>query len=187
MANVGVLQQYVTLDNWWQLHEDTVLFAHNIQRDEVQNMDIYEAQVGRGVGGRMVDVLKRNGYSSTSVSMSGIAEAVVTSLASTFTLDPWAGIQKLNPIHWAQPVWDNIKKLNSASNIGSSLFGETWSNAVFKAVGENELLKETLDATNLETNFPDDNYVASQFELVSKLIKTRVSRGEYRLKFHVIR
>ena len=179
MANVGVLQKYVaSKDRYWEDADDTVLFAHNIQQDEVQNMDIYENQVGRGVGGRMADVMQRSGYSSISVSLAGIADAIVSSVATTFTLDPWAGVEKLNPMTWAQPLWNNIKKLNSASNIGSSLFGETWSNAIFKAVGENELLKDTLDSVTISTTFSDD-YVSRQFELVSKLIKSKDTRGKF--------
>ena len=178
VANVGVLQQHVTKDNWWELTDDTALFAHNIQYEEVHNMDIYENQVGRGVGGRMADVMKRNGYSSTSVSLAGIADAIVSGLAATFILDPWAGLQKLNPMEWAQPIWSTVKELNSATNLGSSLFGETWSNNFFKAVGEYELLKDTLDTTTLATSFPDDNYLTQQLELVSKMIKSKETRGE---------
>ena len=178
VANVGVLQQHVNENNWSELTDDTALFAHNIQYAEVHNMDIYENQVGRGVGGRMADVMKRNGYSSTLVSVAGIADAVVSNLATTFTLDPFAGLQKLNPMGWAQPIWNTVKKLNSASNLGSSLFGETWSNTLFKAVGENEFLKDTLDAATLATSFPADNDFAQQLQMVSKLIKTKDARGE---------
>lgn len=186
MANVGVLQQYVTQNNWWEQTDDTVLFAHNIQRDEVQNMDIYENQVGRGVGGRMADAMKRLGYSSVSVSLAGIADAIVALSATTFTLDPWSGVERLNPMTWAQPLWNSIKNLNSASNIGSSLFGETWSNTVFKAVGESNLLKQTLDSVTLSTTFSEDNDLARQFELVSKLIKSKDARGEFENKFLII-
>jgi hypothetical protein len=35
VANMGVLQEYCTVDDWWKKSDSTVLFAHNIQNDEV--------------------------------------------------------------------------------------------------------------------------------------------------------
>ena len=56
---MGVLQQYVTENDWEEKTDKTALFAHNIQYQEVHKMDIYGIQSGRGVGGRMVDILKK--------------------------------------------------------------------------------------------------------------------------------
>lgn len=179
MANVGVLQQHVTKDNWEALSSKTELFGHNTQQDEVQNMDIYQDQIGRGIGGRLADIVKRNGYSSATVSLAGLAEAVASFTSLTFILDPWVGLNRLNPIPWAQPLWDRIKQLNSASNVGSSLFGETWSNSLLKGVGENKILKDAIESTSLDTNFPMFNDLAGQLELVSKMIKSKDDRGEF--------
>ncbi len=178
VANMGVLQQYCTENDWSDKTSDTALFAHNIQYEETHNMDIYEQQAGRGVGGRMVDVLERNGFSPTSVSLNGVADAIIALLATTIILDPWGGTDKLNSRPTAQPLWELMKKLNAGTNIGSNLFGETWANTLFKAVGENELLKDFIDSTSLATSFPEDNDLARQFELVSKLIKTQKARGK---------
>ena len=140
-------------------------------------MDIYEKQAGRGVGGRIADVLLRNGFSAAATSINGVADALVSSVATNFILDPWLGLQKLNPSEWAQKVWDPIKLLNSGTNLGSSLFAETWSNSVLKAVGENNLLKDTLEATELQTTF-NDTELGVQLEIVAKLIKSKNSRGK---------
>ena len=177
MANVGVLQQYVTEDNWWELSSKTELFGHNTQQEEVQNMDIYDDQIGRGLGGRIADISKENGYSSATVSLSGIRDAVASFSALTFILDPWTGLNELNPIPWAQPLWNKIKELNAASKIGSSLFGETWSNSLLQAVGENRMLKDTIENTALVTDFPL-NELGGQLELVSKMIKSKDDRGK---------
>jgi hypothetical protein len=141
-------------------------------------MDIYEQEAGRGVGGRMVDVLDKLGFTSTAVSLSGVSDTIVSSLSSAFILDPRTGLQNLNPMSWAQPLWDKVKKLNAFTNLGSNLFGETWSNTLFKAVGEIKFLKGALDSTSLNTAFPQGHELGSQFELVAKLIKSRESRGE---------
>ena len=177
VANMGVLQEPVTKENWRDKTGKTSLFAHNVQYDEVQNMDIFDAQAGRGVGGRMTDVLLRNGINAGTVSLSGLADALVSYLASLFVLDPRVGVEKLNPIPWAVPLVDNIKDLNKVSKLGSGLFGETWSNLLFQAIGENDLLYESMRSVSLETEF-QTSYISKQMELVAKLIKTKSARGK---------
>lgn len=180
VANMGVLPEHVTKNNWNEKTSTTVLFAHNIQYEEVHNMDIYERQTGRGLGGRMTDVLKRKGYSPNSVSLFGTADVINSNEASSFILDPYIGLENFNPNpSWGQPLWDNVKKLNAKTNIGSSLFGETWSNTLIRAVSEIELLKEKLDRISLLTPFGSENELSPQLELIAKLIKSRDSRGEF--------
>jgi hypothetical protein len=76
-------------------------------------MDIYDHQVGRGVGGRMADVLKKIGFSPNTLSMNGVADALVGLLTKTFTLDPFEGVTNLNPRSSAEPIWERVKKLNA--------------------------------------------------------------------------
>jgi hypothetical protein len=178
IANMGVLQQYVTENDWEEKTDKTALFAHNIQYQEVHKMDIYGLQSGRGVGGRMVDILKKRGFSPGSVSVNGIAETLVSSMISLFVLDPFAGLQKLNPIPWAQPLWNRIKKLNKVTKLGSNLFGETWSSLLFRAVGENQLVYDSLKSATLPTTFPKTD-LGNQLELVSKLMKNKDARGMF--------
>jgi hypothetical protein len=179
MANMGVLQEPVTKDNWIDKTDKTALFAHNIQYDEVHKMDIFDQQAGRGVGGRMVDVLLKNGVNAGTVSVSGIADTLVSNSASLFVLDPRIGFEKLNPITWTDSSLTNsLKDLNKATNLGSGLFSETWSNLFFQAVGENELLYEALRAVELSTEFPS-TYLAKQMEVVTMLTKSKETRGMF--------
>ncbi len=180
VSNVGVIQEKTDKSNWPDIF--TVLFAHNIQSEEVQNVDIFKKET-RGVGGRMADILKGKGFSPAEVSLSGVVDAIVSSATSLFVLDPFAGLETLNPIPWTQQIWSNVKKLNPVANFGSNIFGEVWSDLLYKAVGDNKELKDTLDSATLLTNtFPGGNELASQLELISKLIKMKDSRG----KFHSI-
>ncbi len=178
VANMGVLQQYCTESDWRVKTSNTALFAHNIQYDETHSMDIFEEQAGTGVGGRMADVLKKNGFSSTTASLHGVADALIALQATNFILDPILGLQDLNPRPSAQPLWENMKKLNAKTKLGSNLFGETWANTLFKSKGEIEPLKDAIDGTNLTSSFPDDGELGAQLELVAKLIKTGKSRGK---------
>ncbi len=88
VSNMGVLTEYVTNDDWLKKHGgETRLFAHNIQQQEVQNLDIFEEEVGRGVAGRMVDALLKSGLRADLVSANGIAEALVASETSQVVID----------------------------------------------------------------------------------------------------
>ena len=177
VSNMGVLQEPVTKADWRDKTDKTALFAHNVQYDEVHKMDIFDTQAGRGVGGRMTDVLLRNGVNAGTVSLNGLPDALVSASGSLFVLDPRVGFEKLNPIPWAEPLVDDVKNLNKATNLGSGLFGETWSNLLLQAIGENELLFDSLQSVSLDTEFPPE-YISAQMELAAKLIKTRSSRGK---------
>lgn len=184
IANMGVLQEKVTKADWREKTYKTALFAHNVQQDEVHKMDIFDKQAGRGVGGRMADVLLNNGINAGTVSTRGLANALVSSMSSLFVLDARVGYSKLNPIPWAEPLVDSLKDLNKATKLGSGLFSETWANLLFQAIGENELLYEALSSVQLSTTFPGHD-LGKQMELVTKLIKTKATRGTDRDVFYV--
>ena len=181
VANMGVLQEKVTEDNWMEKTK-IALFAHNLMNEQVEKMDINKVRPGSGVGGRMVDILINNGFKAGTVSVYGIAEALVSDLASLFVADPF-DYQLFNPMTWAQPLWDTVKHLNKFSNIGSGLFSETWSNLLLQSLGENDLLYNTLSTTQLQTNFPETN-LGLQLETIAKLIKSKDSRGTNRDVFY---
>jgi len=127
VSNMGVLQEPTAKDNWWEKTGETSLFAHNIQSSEVHNMDIFEAQSGRGVGGRMIDALVKNGYNADTISAHGIADFLVSSLGAiwvveqgeTALFDPMSSFGH----EGAQDVMlNNVKDLNKATNLGSGEF-----------------------------------------------------------------
>jgi uncharacterized protein (DUF1501 family) len=183
LANIGVLQQYVNRDNWWQKTTRTSLFAHNTQQDEVNYVDIFDTQAGRGVLGRMVDILTKNGMKTSSMSVSGIASALVSKLNPLFVLDPY-NYEKVNPIPWAEDILGQIKVLNNANKLGSSLFGDAWSSLLVQALGENKLLYDAITSTSLAAEFPD-TWLAQELEVVAKMIKTKNIRGSDRDIFYV--
>ena len=178
---MGVLQEKVTENNWREKTK-IPLFAHNLMNEEVERMDINKLQTGRGIGGRMIDILLRNGFNAGTVSVNGIAEALVSDLASLFVSDPFE-YQLFNPMSWAQPLWDTVKKLNKITNFGSGLFGETWANFFLQSLGENALLYEAISSATTATQFHEDE-LSSQLETIAKLIKTKDSRGTDRDVFY---
>jgi hypothetical protein len=99
-------------------------------------------------------------------------------------VDPY-GIEKINPIPWAKDIIGSIKRLNKVERIGSSIYGETWSDMLLRALGENQLLYDAFTEYSLNATFNEYNYLSLQFEAVSKLIKSRNVRGVDRDIFYV--
>lgn len=154
VSNIGVLQESVTELNWRDKTKIS-LFAHNLMNEQVEKMDINKERPGTGIGGRMVDTLIKKGIVAGTVSVYGIAEALVSELTSLFVADPF-DYQLFNPMSWAQPLWETLKHLNKFTNIGSGLFGETWSTRVLQSLSENDLLYNAITSTTTSVNFPED-------------------------------
>jgi len=177
VANMGILQEPLyDKQNFWKKTDKTQLFSHNIQTDEVANVDIHDVQGGRGIGGRLIDAVKRKGLTAGGVSVNGIPDVLVSNTGSLFTVDA-NGLQTFNPMPWAQPLKEKVMDLNKGTNIGSGLFGETWSDIVYNSFGENDLLFDALDKATVGAEFPD-TFFAAQMETISKLIQTRAIRGK---------
>ena len=126
VSNMGVLQKPTTKDTWYDDTTSTSLFAHNFQQREVQNVDINEAQIGRGIGGRIVDILLRLGYNAQAVWVDGIADALVANYASQFVVEP-DGFESFDPKSETSNLFNDVKDINRGTYIGSGLFSETWS------------------------------------------------------------
>jgi uncharacterized protein (DUF1501 family) len=97
------------------------------------------------------------------------------------------GIEKVNPIPWATNIDPIMKKLNKREKLGSSIYGRTWSDLLFRALGENQLLYDAFTNSILNTTFPNtpNTGLSLQFQAVSKLIKSKTARGVDRDVFYV--
>ena len=184
IANMGVLQTPLTKEDWRQKSTETALFAHNTQQDEINKVDIFDSEAGRGVCGRMLDILGLNGFKPGSISVNGVASTLRSVSSPTIVVDS-SGYQKFNPTSTLTTgVSDKLKELNKASSIRSSMFGETWSNLLFQALGENELMYEELSNIYLNATFPETD-LGSQLGAVAKVMKTKDIRGTDRDVFNV--
>ena len=131
VSNMGIMERSTTKDRWWKDTTSTTLFAHNFQQREVQNMDIYKSHDGRGVGGRMVDAMKRLGYNAGLVSMNGIVDALASDGASQIVVEP-EGFESFDPSSESPELLNAAKAVNSGTKVGSGLFGETWSSLLIE-------------------------------------------------------
>ncbi len=180
ISNMGVLQQHVTKDDWWDKSRETALFAHNVQYREVHNMDIYESQAGRGVGGRMADILKRNNFVVDTISADGVADCLVSGLTSQIIVES-GDIEPFNPMSEYENNPDEmrnyVRNVNKVANLGSNLFSETWASQLHQGLHDNQMLFDALQDIVLDTPFSEDIHLQRQFETIAKMIKSKDVRG----------
>ena len=133
-----------------------------------------------GILGRIIDVLKKRGFTTGSLSVNGNAEALVSQSSPLFVVSPY-GVERFNP----NPEDDDdanadlrssIKEINKKSTISTSFFGETWSDSLFRSLDEIDLLYDQMVIQNTTIDF-GRTYLNRQFETISKLMKTRDARG----------
>ena len=74
--------------------------------------------------------------------------------------------------------------MSSATTVGSSFYGDIWSNQVYQSLSENDLLFDTYNGVQLSTNFPTSR-LSAQFPAVARLIQTKDDRGKDRDIFFV--
>lgn len=182
-ANTGVLQQPVdNKDNYRELNKKTALFAHNTQQEEINSVDIYDDTAGIGVCGRITDILGLNGFTPGTISVNGGAPALVSKSSPLLVVNPF-GYEKFNPIPWAELDASKIKEVNKATRVGSNLMNEVWSEKIFQAMSENDILFAEMSAVTLSTTF-ENNHLGRQMGSIAKLIKTREARRTDRDAFY---
>ena len=182
-ANIGVLQQPVTdKEKYREQNKKTALFSHNTQQEEINSVDIYDDTAGIGVCGRMADVLSLNGYSPGTVSVAGGAPALVSKNSPLLVVNPF-GYEEFNPISWEKVSRTHIKEINKATALGSSVFGEVWSEKIFQSISENDLLFSELSSVSLTETFANEN-LSRQMGSIAKLIKSREARSTDRDIFY---
>ncbi len=184
LSNIGVLQQPTTKDNWWQNNRETSLFAHNTQQDEINFVDIFDEEAGRGVGGRILDLLELNGYKPGAISTNGIASLIRSDSAPMVVIDS-SGYQQFNPTSvLTSSVASKVKEVNTASSVRSSFFAETWADSLMQSLSENDLMYDELSSTVLSVTFPDTD-LGRQLGTVAKVMKTKDVRGTDRDIYNV--
>jgi uncharacterized protein (DUF1501 family) len=178
-ANAGVLNRPVTKDNYYQ-RTKTALFGHNTMQDEAQKIDPYDGAPGTGILGRMCDVLKRMMYTPQPITVQdatiatvGVPGAAVDPLTvspyKTNEFNPTTKGETFNPI-------PHLKKLNDATTLQSSLYGETWSQRLQKALFDNQAILKAVTETTLVNTFPETDF-ASKLKAVATLIASHDQRG----------
>merc|ERR1719266_2104152 len=145
-ANTGVMTEPVTKEDW-QYKTKTQLFAHNFQQQETQRVDPLGEVKGTGVLGRMTDVLTQKGFKTGSVSISDDTYVLVGTdgVSPPINFVSQDGISKFNENPSMVNMSSTIKDLNNATTSTSGIFAETWSNALYTSIDQNEVLSQAID------------------------------------------
>ena len=178
ISNLGILQEPVDKTNWRKKHDRTALFAHNTQTEETAYVDIYDSVAGIGIGGRITDVLESDGFKTGVVSVAGSAPPITSKKTPLLVVNP-AGYEEFSPIPWNPDVVPPVKDANSATTVGSSFYGDFWSNNLYRSLAENTLLFSKYKDAKLTAKF-GSTFLGRQFASISKLMITKDDRGKDR-------
>uniref|UniRef100_A0A7S1G156 DUF1501 domain-containing protein n=1 Tax=Corethron hystrix TaxID=216773 RepID=A0A7S1G156_9STRA len=178
-AGIGVLTEPTDRWNWMKTHLGKVaLFAHNTQQKDTEKVDIFHKYGGTGIGGRIADVLSKKGFKSVTMSVAGTSE-YLSGDTPVVSINPIAGVTPLYPIPYGEDIKDAVKDLNNATTLTSGLFGETWSQMIYQALSESNMLISALESVDVTATFPDTN-LGRQMKTIAHLIKTRSARKSER-------
>lgn len=178
-ANVGVVNAPMTKANYGTV-TSTNLFAHNTMQEEARKNDPFDGAQGTGVLGRMCDRLGDKGFNAKPITLADATIATVgvpgagddplflsTSGSSSYNTKPRTETFDPRPY---------LETLNDATELQSSLFGETWSSRLTKALADSELISEFLDNVTLTETWATDT-TSKKFRTASDIILTHKDRA----------
>jgi uncharacterized protein (DUF1501 family) len=152
-ANAGVLNRPVNKKNYYDLTK-TALFGHNTMQDEAQKIDPFDGAPGTGILGRMCDTLKRKGFNAKPITVQDATIATVGvpgAAIDPLFVSPYA-TNEFNPSNDGETfkVRQYLNELNDATELQSSVFGETWSQRLQTALFDNEAILKAVSSTQLQ-------------------------------------
>ena len=155
-------------------------------------VDPLNKNTGTGVGGRILDILKRNGYQSSGNTVGGhsllnMGDNYYGNSASSINTGRVTLLDQLSTL--GPSMLDVVKELNGISKTGNNLLGETWSELLSRSLFEYELDLEINEAIN-NGDFNMDGYkdhggTSSQFWAAAQFMKARHMRKVDREIFFV--
>lgn len=141
-ANMGFLPKPLNKHlSWGGQSKPVQLFAHNTMHQHAMKVDYKSIKAGSGVGGRMLDMLRANGYQTSPSTVNGLS---LMNIGDTYYSNPsWTisngGGDKFVDMYSSLPGLEMLHKIsgmNGHSLEGNSVYGETWSSSVAQALFE---------------------------------------------------
>ena len=197
-TNLGVLGgPDVNRGNYNDFHP-TQLFAHNTQTQEVKSVDLFDVSAeGTGVLGRMASQLSASKDFFTGTATLDSDTALIGDEEIGLLVDYFlpSGTGKFDSVHpTTNRLKDYIRALNSETELMSSLFGESHSDSLIRALNKNDAEVSILSNTNYTITYSNDNDdefvggrlpLRDKLKIVGALMKARQERGKERDLFHV--
>lgn len=176
VANMGVLSKPMNKHDDWKDETSFQLFAHNTMLHEASTGDPYEVNAGTGVWGRMLDMLKENGYQTSANSVSGSGEGALTG-DQLYSNPVWSvSTSPLNTMNQYIPtdanLLDYVKQINGVGEEDNSYLSETWSSKLATAFYEYEQ-EQALDGQFEVTNYGGGGELNDRFKAIASHMKSR--------------
>lgn len=182
--NVGILSEPMTKTDDWITKSKIRLFAHNHMTREQLALDPHDVNPGTGVGGRLLDVLKRNGYQTSGNTVDGssllnVGDSYYSNPTSTISA---GGISLIDTVSSLPPneMMNLVKQLNGDGDDSNSLLGDTWSQRLSQSLHEYETaleIDEAIQSGVFNMNgYPNKDALDKQFLSVAQYMKSRHMR-----------
>jgi len=173
-ANTGTLTKKMTNQDDYVKESRFQLYAHNSMQHEFFTGDPLEKNAGTGVFGRMLDVLRLNGYHTSANAVTGYGGKMLTGdqlhnfpVTTVGTVPP----KELNMSPTIANLYDVVKELNGKGEPGNSFLSETWSSRVATALFEHEQMVIISNDDRFEVkDYPEgyDVQLGLQFQAVAE-------------------
>ena len=172
-------------DNW-NKEAKILLFAHNHMTREQLALDPHDCNPGTRVGGRMLDMLRKNGYQTSGNTVDGnshlmAGDSYYGNPAATVSSGGAKQIDEISSLN-RNEMLNLVKEINGEGLPGNSMFGETWSERLSKALFEYDTSIE-IDKAMKNGEFNLDGYktardgVQQQLKSVAMYMKLRHMRN----------
>lgn len=155
-------------------------------------LDPLNKNTGTGVGGRILDILKRNGYQTSGNTVDGHA---LLNTGDTYYGNKESNINTgkvslLDEISTLGPdMLDIVKQLNGIGKSGNNMLGETWSELLSRSLFEYETdleIKAAIENGDFNMDgYPDYGSISGQFRATAQYMKARHLRKVDREVFFV--
>ncbi len=179
--NMGILSQPLKKTDDWITKSKIRLFAHNHMSREQLALDPHDQNPGTGVGGRLLDMLKKNGHQTSGNTVDGssllnVGDSYYSNPPATINTGTVSTIDEVSSLGEGEML-NLIKQLNGNGAGSNSMFGETWSQKLSQSLFEYETSLE-IDAAIQNGDFNMDGYkakgeVANQFKATAQYMKSR--------------
>ena len=137
---------------------------------QMMKQDVADIHPGKGVGGRMLDVLKKLNHlvSGTSVSRGG--KVLESSSVPAINVNA-NGVERFSPMEFADKRLADLALLNNVTSLGSNFMADLWARSLQFDIEENERIADAVQQANVQTSFPSTNF-GIQFETIATMINT---------------
>jgi uncharacterized protein (DUF1501 family) len=192
-ANTGILTKPMNKFDKWSRDSRIQLFAHNSMQNENYKVDPLKEKSGSGVAGRILDMLRKQGYQT---SANGVDTKSIFVKGDSYYNNPtWtvssgtpSQVDKYSSLGPGQML-NLIRKMNGVGESDNSVYGETWSVTLAQSLFElDEQMKlyEAMKSGEFNMDgYPGTSGLNSDFKSVAQYIKSRHLRNVDREAFFI--